>query len=148
MNNSIFKSLPLVKKHLQSYLNEEFKELNLKSSEMFFMSILYNEGDRSQIEITHDIECDKSHTHRIVSKLLNKKLINYVNNISENTRNIKLTLTDKGRELACRFDKAINNWHKIIIKGISKEDLTTTKKVIEKIIGNATNFRKLERKNV
>lgn len=148
MNKSIFKSLPLVKRHLQSYLNEEFKDLNLKSSEMLFMNILYNEGDRSQIEITRDIECDKAHTHRIVFKLLNKKLIKYVKGNGENTRNIKLTLTDEGRKFASQFDTAISPWHKIIVQGISKEDLNTTKRVVEKIVENAANFKNLEKKNV
>lgn len=148
MRNSILKKLPLVKRHLQSYLNDEFKDLNLKSSEMLFMNILYVDGDKSQAEITHDIECDKAHTHRIVFKLLNKNLIKYVGDKGENKRNSKLTLTDEGKKIACKFDKAINSWHKLMIEGISKEDLATTKKVIEKIIENATNLKNMEKKNV
>ena len=148
MNNSIFKSIPLIKKHLQSYLNEEFKSLNLKSSEMLFMNILYNEGDKSQTEITHDIECDKAHTHRIVFKLLSKKLVKYVKRKDDNTRNIKLTLTEEGKKFASKFNAAIQDWHKIMLQGISKEDLDTTKKVVEKILENTANLKNLEKKNV
>ncbi len=148
MDISVIKTLPQIKKKLQSYINEEFKDSNLKSAEIMLINILYIEGDKSQIEISHYLECDKAHTHRILLKLLDKNLIKYVNNSDLHIKNMKLTLTENGLIIAKRFEEIINKWHNIIIAGVSKEDLDITKKVVEKFLDNANNFKNLEKKNV
>ncbi len=147
MSREILSLLPQIKRQLQSYLNEQFKEYNLKSSEIFFMSFLHREGAKSQSELTHQLECDKAHTHRIVGKLIAKNYLQYTGE-HEKSRNNKLALTKQGEEISQKFDVAIKNWNKILIKGISKEELESFKKVFEKLLSNAINFKNMEKKNV
>ena len=111
------------------------------------MQILHNDGPLSQIEISKILECDKSHIHRIVSKLIDKKYIEYIDE-KEHSKNLKLTLTKRGKELSLKFEKAVNKWDKYMLKDIDEEELKIAKKVALKIIENAYNFRKMENKDV
>lgn len=79
-----------LKKQLQRFINEEFKEYNLKSAEILFMQILFQKGEKSQIEMTRLLDCDKAHTHRIVTKLIEKNLFIIL---------IKITNTSKTKSL-------------------------------------------------
>lgn len=88
---------------MQSYLNEKFKELNLSSSEIFIMHLLYIENSPSQSKLAHLLECDKSHVNRITSKLIDKNLICYSDDQNQNDkhiRNIGLKLTPLGESYA------------------------------------------------
>lgn len=149
MNKLLLSTFTFLKKQLQSYINEEFKSYNLKSSEIFFMQILYNEGEKSQIEISKMLECDKSHIHRTLVKLIDKDYIRHVeSDHNEHIKNVKLSLTDKGIEVSKTFDKVMKKWDKAMKEGISQDELKTAKNVALKIINNALNFKKMESGNV
>ncbi len=149
MNKLLLSTFTFLKKQLQSYINEEFKSYNLKSSEIFFMQILYNEGEKSQIEISKMLECDKSHIHRTLVKLIDKDYIRHVeSDHNEQIKNVKLSLTDKGIEVSKTFDKVMKKWDKAMKEGISQDELKTAKNVALKIINNALNFKKMESGNV
>lgn len=149
MNKSLINTFTYIKKQLQSYLNDEFKEYNLKSSEIFFMHILHTQGELSQIEISKILECDKSHIHRTLVKLIDKNYIKYVEyEHNEHIKNLKLTLTEQGEEISKKFDKAMKKWDKAMKAGLTIEEIKTAKKVALKIIDNALNFKNTESKNV
>ena len=149
MNKFLISTFTYLKKQLQSYLNEEFKEYNLKSSEIFFMQILHTQGQLSQIEISKMLECDKSHIHRTLVKLIDKNYIKYVEyEHNEHIKNLKLTLTEQGEEISKKFDKAMRKWDKAMKSGLTIDELRLAKKVALKIIDNALNFKNSENKNV
>ena len=132
-----------IKKQMQSYLNDEFKELNLKSSEIILLHILFKENCKSQIELSRIIECDKAHIHRIVFKLIDKNLIEYS---KENvlSKNSKLFLTNNGHDVANKIDKTLNLWYSKLLKGISKENLNITRNVVKQMLYNAQHLKKGE----
>ena len=132
-----------IKKQMQSYLNDEFKSLNLKSSEMILLQILYKEKSKSQIELSRIIECDKAHIHRIVFKLIDKNLIAYSKKY-ELGKNSKLILTDSGHDVASKIDKSLKLWYSKLLKGISKENLNITHNVIKHMLHNAEQLKKGE----
>lgn len=143
MNKFLISTFTYLKKQLQSYLNEEFKEYNLKSSEIFFMQILHTQGQLSQIEISKMLECDKSHIHRTLVKLIDKNYIKYVEyEHNEHIKNLKLTLTEQGEEISKKFDKSMRKWDKAMKSGLTIDELRLAKKVALKIIDNALNFKK------
>ena len=132
--NLINKEIIGLKKHLQTFLNESFKEHNLKSAEIQVIHILSILGEESQAELAKKLNCDKSHIHRTVFKLLLKKIIIFSNN--ENKRKIKILLTEYGKEIAEKINKKIKDWKLKITEGISKEEIEITKVVFQKIIDN------------
>ncbi len=146
MNLFFINIMVLVRKHLQSYLNDEFKTKNIKSSEIFLMQILYRDGDKSQIELARIIECDKSHIHRIVSKLIDKNLIEYSKDYKQ-SKNLKLTLTSEGKIFSAKIDKVIKTWHTKLLKGINSSDLKTARTVMKQLLHNANNLKEMEYKN-
>lgn len=132
-----------IKKQMQSYLNDEFKSLNLKSSEMILLHILFKESCKSQIELSRIIECDKAHIHRIVFKLIDKNLIEYSKKY-ELGKNSKLNLTDSGYDVASKIDKSLKLLYSKLLKGISKENLNITHNVIKQMLHNAEQLKKGE----
>ena len=147
MNKFFVSAFAYIKKQLQSYLNEEFKNYNLKSSEIFFMQILHTKGQLSQIEISKILECDKSHIHRIVSKLIDKNYIKYACDDKQHPKNLKLMLTKNGEDLSLKFEQVVNKWDMYVKKDIPDEELKIAKKVVLKIFEIACNFKKTECKN-
>lgn len=143
MNKFFISTFAYLRKQLQSFLNDEFKDYNLTSSEIFFMQILNDKDALSQIEVSKLLECDKSHIHRVVTKLIDKNYIKYVDDDKEHIRNIKLTLTKQGKTLAIKIDRAMNKWDKFIKNGLQEEDIKIARKVALKIMENANNFKNM-----
>lgn len=133
--------LSTIKKQLQSYLNNTFKYLNIKSSEIIFLKVLKDIGKTSQIDISRKLDCDKSHIHRITNKLLDKNLIEFLDNETNKTRNLNFQITKQGKILINKVDEAMDDWTKKLINGISKKDLDVFKSVMQKITQNATQIK-------
>lgn len=144
MNGFFIRTIVAIKKNLQSYLNEKFKELNLSSSEIFIMHLLYIENSPSQSKLAHLLECDKSHVNRITSKLIDKNLICYSNDQNQNDkhiRNIGLKLTPLGESHAKKFDHEIKKSINMLNSGITKEEEEITKRVLLKMLNNSYSIK-------
>lgn len=146
MNLTFINIMVLIRKQLQRYLNEEFKTKNLKSSEIFLMQILYCDGEKSQIEISRIFECDKSHVHRIVNKLIDKNLIEYSDD-NKLSKNLKLKLTDEGKIFSTKIDSVIKQWHNKLLQGIEPDELKIARNVMKKLLKNANTLKETEFKN-
>lgn len=133
-----------LKKQLQRFINEEFKEYNLKSAEILFMQILFQKGEKSQIEMTRLLDCDKAHTHRIVAKLIEKKLVYYIDNEHEHIKNQKLALTPEGKQISTKSNNFLKIWNSKLVEGIDEKDLVVAREVINKIIDNANKIKNLK----
>ena len=136
MHNLLIQEIYTIKKHLHTFFNEEFKELNLKSSEIKFIHILSLSDGESQVELSKRLDCDKSHIHRLVIKLLMKKIIFLSKNKEENCRNVQIKLTENGKEIAEIINKKIKEWQLKTIKGIDDDDLKATQRVFNQLINN------------
>lgn len=144
MEEFIINEIVNLKKNKQTYFNEEFKEFNLKSSEIKLIHILsFIEGE-SQAELAKRLDCDKAHIHRIVIKLLMKKIIFISNEKQRNCRNLKIRLTEHGKEISQKINKKMEEWKSKLIKGISQEDFDAIKRVFAKLNENLNK----ENKNV
>lgn len=140
MDKIIINSLHNIKKNMQSFLNKEFKDLNLKSSEVILLRVLNCEGKLSQTTLARKLDCDKAHIHRITNKLLDKDLIIFAEVDSQKSRNLILELTKKGKVIISQINNSMENWIKQIKQGINEDDLETFKRVVEKLIFNANNI--------
>lgn len=125
-----------LKKQLQTFFNEKFKEFNLKSSEINLIHILsLNEG-KSQAELAKRMDCDKAHIHRLIIKLVVKNIVTFSNKKNENSRNLQISLTENGKKIANNINKKLKEWKSTIINNISIEDLNATKRVLSQLIKN------------
>ena len=136
MESLFLSQIIVLKKTIQSFLNEEAKVFNLNASEMKLIHILsFYEGE-SQAELAKRMDCDKAHIHRIVIKLFIKKIIHISNKKEDNCRNVRIMLTEQGKQIAEKINKKHQEWKSILIRGISQEDITATKRVLDQIINN------------
>ena len=138
MSDNIVNKVYLIKKHFQKFLNHELVKFDLKSSEAFFIEILYKKGMQTQSTLTRFAGCNKSHTHRIIAKLIEKKLIIEYQADIHHTKNILYKLTEQGKKIAQTIKSTIiAKWEKQLKLGISDSDITVAKNVIEKIYENS-----------
>ena len=108
------------------------------------MQILFQKGEKSQIEITRLFDCDKAHTHRIVTKLIEKKLVYYIDNEHEHIKNQKLALTPEGKQISTKSNNFLKIWNSKLVEGIDEKDLVVAREVIRKIIDNANKIKNLK----
>lgn len=137
MDNFFIRTITSIKKNMQSYINERFKEYNLSSSQIFLIHILYKKGSQSQSSLAQILGCDKAHINRNIVKLIDKDYIKYSPPLTENRRNSKLCLTDKGKLLEKKFNYTIVKSMNCLQKGITKDEYEATKKVLEKMLFNS-----------
>ena len=143
MNENLISSLICFKKIFYSLVSERCKKFNLNSAELFLLDILYRDGDLHQIEIARILECDKSHIHRITTKLISKELLEFVE--CQHGKNQKLHITDKGKEIASSFNQIILSINEIIYKNVSKNDLKTVQKTIDTLSDNIMKLKNEEK---
>lgn len=138
MSDNIVNKVYLIKKHFQKFLNHELVKFDLKSSEAFFIEILYKEGMQTQSTLTRFAGCNKSHTHRIIAKLIEKKLIIEYQADIHHTKNILFKLTERGKKIAQTIKSTIiAKWEKRLKSGISDNEIAIAKNVIDKIYQNS-----------
>lgn len=136
MNNFLLNSISLIRKQFQHFLNKRLKEYNLKSSEILLLHILHSKGQSSQISLSKALLCDKSHTHRITNKLIEKGLVEFAQIEGQNKNHI-LQLTQTGHSFIVEIEKIIFEWNKKLKAGISEEEFNTLKEVVLKLVKNA-----------
>jgi len=136
MNKFFTNEILSLKKNIQTYFNDVFKDLNLKSSEIKLIHILSKVQGESQAELAKRLDCDKAHIHRIVIKLMMKKIILISNEKSETCRNLKIMLTEHGKKIAEIINKKLENCQSTITKGINIEDINATKRVLQQMNSN------------
>lgn len=138
MSDNIVNKVYLIKKHFQKFLNHELVKFDLKSSEAFFIEILYKEGMQTQSTLTRFAGCNKSHTHRIIAKLIEKKLIIEYQADIHHTKNVLFKLTEHGKKIAQTIKSTIiAKWEKRLKSGISDNEIAIAKNVIDKIYQNS-----------
>lgn len=135
MGASFFEIVQHIKNHLQSYINEKFKDIKLSSAEFFVIRSIDEHQRLSQIEISRILSCDKAHIHRISRKLIDKNLVCYIDN-NEKTKNCKLELTNNGKLVAREYKSFINRTFDELLNGIREQDLLTARKVMAEITQN------------
>ncbi len=136
MEKLLENSLANIKKLLQKYLNQTFKDLNLKSAEIIFLRMLNDHQGTTQIELSRKLSCDKAHIHRTATKLIEKGLITY----QSSERLGSINLTESGKLVIEESNIAIRKWVDALTRGIEKEQLDICKSVIMQILSNAGNF--------
>ena len=125
----------IIKKQLQKYLNEKLKPFNITGAEAGFIKFLSENNNCRQSELSKNFECDKAHIHRVVSKLVEKDIIQ----IGEKQ---ELILTSKGLSFVDSTEKALVEWKERMIQGVSKQELDMAKNILKKFADNAINAKK------
>ena len=124
----------LLHKSLQLYFNKELKYSEISGGSVFYF-LLLNKENMTQAELTKHSQRDKAHTNRVITHLINKGYVSYVEN--ESVKNKKLSLTEKGSTFAKNCKQLFKDYICKLTSGIDKKDLEATSKVLEQLANNA-----------
>ena len=81
-------------------------------------------GDLTVPQIGRQLRLTRQSVQRIADRLSEDALIRFVTN-PDHRRSSRLTLTDHGRDLAKRLERAENDWKESIAERLEAEDLET-----------------------
>lgn len=127
----------IIKKNLNSFLNESFKPLNISGAEAPVMKFINENPCCRQIDIAKKFGCDKAHTHRVISKLIEKKFVEYHNEDKQ-----ELCLTAAGKDIIVKINDGLSQCKKILIKNITAQELDSFFNVLKKCAENTRNFKR------
>ena len=136
MNEDIFEKLNLnLRKtniYIQKKINEEVYKYNISSVHVLYIILLYEQDGLMPTEISSLIAVDKANTTRVLTDLLEKKLIYKTDDI----RKYKVYLTDKGKEIARIISSKHEELKKLALKNISNDEIEIFQTVFLKILNN------------
>ena len=132
--------MSIIKKNCIQFLNDNLRPLNITSGEMPFIQFLNDHKECRQSDLSKSFDCNKAHTHRVITKLIDKNIVQY------STVNPQLiSLTAKGKSLCKKINVAHQNWLTSLSNGISQQEIETAFNVIKKC---AENSNKLKSENI
>lgn len=124
-----------------NWMNEKFsdhlKQYALSIQQYQVLSSLRNlKGESTDLlNLTSQMMSKNSNTTRLVEKLRLKGLITRVQN-SSNRRKVDIAITDAGIELLEEIDPFQKRFEKDVTRNLTKRDLLTLNRLIEKMMNN------------
>ncbi len=125
-----FSKLFNIKKYHTAYTTQLAKDNNVGVGCLVFLKALTSKAFHSQQELSEFVGCNKAHTSRILTKMLNQGLLD----ISQE-RGIKLT--EEGLKLAKKVEKIDKEYTAKLLESVSKDDLEIFRKVCKQIYKNS-----------
>ena len=141
-SNRVPRTISDVRILISAYLQKELKNLGLTGIAPSHGEILFNlttNGEMTMTELSNAITKDRSTVTALVSKLIKKGMVEYIENPGD-MRSKKVRLTDKGKHVKAQFINISSNMHKKLWNNISKEEKDIFIKVLLKIKNNFTNM--------
>ncbi len=140
--DNVFKQIPrnvsdvsmLISKYLSRELQKEGYEKIVPSHGEILFNLVTNE-EMTMTEMSVAISKDRSTVTALVSKLIEKDLIEYIKNPND-MRSKKIRLTQKGISFKDGLINISNNMNKILWKNISEDEKEIFTKVLFKIKDN------------
>jgi len=118
--------------YIQKKINEELNKYDISSVHVLYIILLSEQDGLMPMEISSLIDVDKANTTRVLTDLLEKKLIYKTDDI----RKYKVYLTDKGKEIALIISNKHEELKKLALKNISSEEIKIFQTVFLKILNN------------
>lgn len=129
MHFSRFKTL------MQTYLNENLKDLNISSIHIMYLALLTKVKKLKQSEFTKRLGYNKANSSRVLAELENKCYI------KKDDGNFYV-LTAEGSKVSERIIELLKKWKNSLFAGIEKQDLEVFERVMLTVVENSK--KKLE----
>ena len=131
-----------IKKRIHSFMTEAFKSYNITGAEASFIKEIADRKFCKRSDLCKYFSCDKSHTHRIITKLFNKNIVQ----TAEQNQQV-FQLTNYGQSIAKKINITIKEVTCRLKEGLTNNDIETIIKLL-KICEENANRLKLEDINV
>ncbi|MBN2221151.1 MAG: MarR family transcriptional regulator [Vallitaleaceae bacterium] len=119
MDNKPFlgRSISILYRQMQIYLNRHLKDLNISSSEYFFLLHLSKGTGLCQDELSQRAFVDKAFTARSIQSLKSKGYVNQAKDPNDKRRNL-VSLTSEGQEIIPKIIQVLDTWNASLIHEI------------------------------
>lgn len=120
LDDALIHHMYLVMRAFTKGVNEALKPLNLYSSEWTVLNFVANHDSFPQSDIAAALEIEGAAISKTLSKMEQKGLI--VRTSSQDKREKRISLTEKGRELYPLAAQAAGNHRSAVLAGLSRDD--------------------------
>ena len=119
-----------------SYANQQLADIEISSGLVYFIIELSQVEWLSMTGLSAAVGVDNAYATRAVEKL---SALGYVNRVQDeqDRRAFRVSLTDKGWQVAERVVQTMKKWVEIVTDGVSMEDLVTVNRVFDQFLQNA-----------
>ena len=119
-----------------SYANQQLADIEISSGLVYFIIELSQVEWLSMTGLSAAVGVDNAYATRAVEKL---SALGYVNKVQDehDRRLFRVSLTDKGWQVAERVVQTMKKWVEIVTDGVSMEDLVTVNRVFDQFHQNA-----------
>ena len=119
-----------------SYANQQLADIEISSGLVYFIIELSQVEWLSMTGLSAAVGVDNAYATRAVEKL---SVLGYVNKVQDehDRRLFRVSLTDKGWQVAERVIQTMKQWVEIVTDGVSMEDLVTVNRVFDQFLQNA-----------
>ncbi|AKN31261.1 MarR family transcriptional regulator [Clostridium carboxidivorans P7] len=134
----LFGALFLIANKVDTLLGREFKKFDITTKQWFLSIVIDNLFDNPPTikEAAKEMGSSHQNVKQVALKLQEKDLL-ILDKDEKDARVTRLKLTEYSYNLLTKLREEGNTFIESLFKGIGKDELTTTRKVIQKIILNA-----------
>ena len=116
-------------------MEEQLAPWGLSALEFSILGVCLSARTTTVTELASVIPVDSGRISRIINKFYNKGLIER-ERLKSDRRVVKLQLSEEGLRLVPRLAKLVEDYNKMLLTGVTAEDLTRFVNVSQVIIGN------------
>lgn len=129
-------SLSLLNKYSVVVLENEFKNMKITKTMMFFIIHLKHRPGIHQDKLAEMFKMNRSTVTRAIEQLISQKYIAKAVD-EDNKKAYKIYLTDEGDKLYNYMMKALLDWVSILTEGMTQEEVDMSVHLLTKMAGNA-----------
>lgn len=127
----------MISKYQHRFLEQRLKELPINRSEAPYLKVIYRSGEIKMNDLIAKFFFHKSHTTRVIKSLVEDDYV--IKTVDpEDKRGFVLSITDKGKAVALKIIKVLDEWDNLMDSFLEKDEkeflLNLQKKVYEKLL--------------
>ncbi len=139
MNQTVGRSVSILYRKYQVYLNKALKPLMLTGAELPFLMVLYKNEGVSQDELSQYLMIDKAATARALQSLIEKGYI-YKEKDSLDKRANQIYLLDLAKDNQKAILRVLEYWHQYLLEGIDKDKVDLFMNVLDFMTNKVLNM--------
>lgn len=140
---SVGKKVNVLFRLCMMHIREEMKKMGFGAGDYPFLALLFFEEGVSQDELSRRMRVDKSYTARALAKLEKMGMVQRRPDPDEHRKKL-VFLSRKSRDMEPQFFAMLKNWHQVLIRDISPNDLAVIQAGMDRMINNAEDYLGLD----
>ena len=132
-NESFAVYISIIRKYFVSYCTEKISNFGVTYTQLFVLIYIGKNNECSPKEIVEYLKIDAGQLNRILTKLLEKDLINQRKNNNDRRFNV-LSLTESGKNIVQESQKLFYSWDTQVLSDIDENSIQELMNLMKKLI--------------